>query len=205
MVQRLTRVLSIPALYRSLQYAIAGPSAYEGLVHDYIRPEPGHRILDIGCGPADILHYMPAVDYVGFDENPRYIAFAQSKLGDRGTFYCNRVNATSLQTLGREGSFDLVLAIAILHHLDDEEATQLFQLAHQALKPGGRFVSIDACYTKRQSPIARFIISIDRGRYVRQDQEYVKLASRIFSSIMVDIRHDRLRIPYTHIILECIK
>ncbi|WP_421657490.1 class I SAM-dependent methyltransferase [Leptothermofonsia sp. ETS-13] len=205
MVQRLTRVLSIPTLYRLLQYTIAGPSAYEDLVHDYIRPKSGDRILDIGCGPAYILHYMPAVDYVGFDENPRYIAFAQSKLGDRGTFYCNRVNAASLQTLGQEESFDLVLAIAILHHLDDDEAIQLFQLARKALKPGGRFVSIDSCYVKQQSPIARFIISMDRGRYVRQEQEYVKLASNVFSSITVDIRHDRLRIPYTHIILECVK
>lgn len=207
LAHKLTQILAVPAFYQLLQSAIGGSSAYEGLVHEYIRPEVGSHILDIGCGPAEILRYLPDVTYVGFDENPQYIDSARTTFGDRATFHCGRVNQTSLKVLGQEAAFDLVLAVAITHHLDDDEALQLFKLAYAALKPGGRLISLDCCYVEAQSPIARFIISRDRGQYVRTDHEYVALAANMFSSTntKVDIRHDRLRVPYTHIIMECTK
>ncbi|NJP08454.1 MAG: methyltransferase domain-containing protein [Leptolyngbyaceae cyanobacterium RU_5_1] len=193
-------ILSIPAVYRLLQNVVAGSSAYVGFVQEYIRPHPGDRILDIGCGPGDILSYLGDVEYVGFDENPSYIESAKARFGDRATLYCSRV---STETLEQKAYFDIVLAVAILHHLDDMEALQLCELARIALKPSGRFISLDACYTQDQSPLARWIISHDRGQYIRTQEEYIKIASQVFSNIRVSIRHDRLRIPYTHIIMEC--
>jgi SAM-dependent methyltransferase len=193
-------LLALPAVYRTFQLVISGASAYEQLVAEYVRPQIGDRILDIGCGPADLLAYLGSVEYVGFDENSDYIKFARARFGEQGQFYCNRVSAESLQ---EQPTFDIVLGMAILHHLDDAEALQLFQLARSALRPGGRFVSLDACYVDGQSPIARWLISMDRGQYVRTEAEYVRLAKTAFSSIESSIRHDRMRVPYTHIILEC--
>lgn len=199
----LRSILSVPACYRLLQKAIAGSSGssgYVGFVREYVRPKPGDRVLDIGCGPGDILSSLGDVEYVGFDENPKYIESAKSRFGNRATFYCSRVSTQTLQPIA---SFDIVLAVAILHHLDDTEALHLCQLARAALKPGGRFISLDACYTQDQSPLARWIVSQDRGQYVRTQEGYVEIVSQVFSNIQVSIRHDRLRIPYTHIILEC--
>ncbi|RKZ63742.1 MAG: class I SAM-dependent methyltransferase, partial [Candidatus Parabeggiatoa sp. nov. 3] len=48
-------------------------------------------------------------------------------------------------------------------------------------------------------------ISKDRGQNVRTQEGYLELASQVFSNITTDIRHDLLRIPYTHFILECVK
>lgn len=196
----LKSLLSIPAIYRFLQYAVAGSSGYAEFVKEYVRPKAGDRILDIGCGPGDILVYLDDVDYIGFDENPKYVEAAKSRFGNRATFYCSRV---STETIPPKASYDIVLAVAILHHLDDAEALQLCQLASAALKPGGRFISLDACYTQDQSLIARLIIAQDRGQYVRSQEGYLQIISQVFSEFKVSIRHDRLRIPYTHIILEC--
>jgi SAM-dependent methyltransferase len=193
-------ILAMPTVYRAVQYGVSGAAIYEQLVAEYIRPNLGDRVLDIGCGPGDLLHHLQGVTYVGFDENPDYIRFAQATFGDRGKFYCNRVSSEALQT---QPSFDIVLGMAILHHLDDTEARQLFQLAGAALKSGGRFVTVDPCYVDEQSPVARWLISMDRGQYVRTKAQYLELAETAFTSIQVSIRHDRLRIPYTHIILEC--
>ena len=53
----------------------------------------------------------------------------------------------------------IVLAIGVVHHLDDAEAVKLFQLAHAALKSGGRLVTMDGCYVPKQSRVARHLLA----------------------------------------------
>jgi hypothetical protein len=90
-----------------------------------------------------------------------------------------------------------------LHHLADDEALALLRLARAALKPGGRFVTFDGCLVDGQSAFARFLLRRDRGRFVRHRDDYLRLASRVFPNVTASVRHDLLRLPYTHIILEC--
>jgi cyclopropane fatty-acyl-phospholipid synthase-like methyltransferase len=199
--QGLRSVLSNPTVYRLFGQMIRKTSGGRtAFLREYVRPKTGDRLLDIGCGPGDIVQYLPEVEYVGFDSSQEYINSAQDRYGDRATFICKQV---STKTLEEQSSFDLVTAMGILHHLDEAEALQLFQLAQGALKPGGRLVTIDPCFVEKQSPVARYIISKDRGQNVRTQEAYLAIASQVFSTTAVSIRHDLLRIPYTHIILEC--
>lgn len=48
------RVLSIPAIYK-LFVRVVGGSGLLRYVTEYVRPEVGDRILDIGCGPSSML------------------------------------------------------------------------------------------------------------------------------------------------------
>jgi SAM-dependent methyltransferase len=194
------RTLVVPALYRATQHLTAGAASRQIFVDEHVRARGGERVLDVGCGPADIVPYLPRVDYTGFDANAECIATASRNYGDRAQFYCGRVADESIP---EKGSFDIVLAIGIVHHLDDGEAEHLFRLAHSALKPGGRLVTIDPIFAKGQSWIARFLISHDRGEHVRDHRGYVAIASRAFSTIRPVVRTDLLRVPYTHLILEC--
>jgi SAM-dependent methyltransferase len=198
--QGIRSVLSIPNIYSIFGLVIGGPSCRTTFVREYVRPKSGDRILDIGCGPGDIVPYLPNVEYVGFDVSQEYIEAARSRFGHRATFICDQVNTT---TFKEQSSFDIVLAVGILHHLDDAEALQLFHRAQTALKPGGRLITFDGVFVANQSPCARYIISKDRGQNVRTKKGYMRIASQVFSNITVSIRHDLLRIPYTHIILEC--
>lgn len=157
-------------------------------------------MLDIGCGPGDILKYLNDVEYFGFDKNHRHIEAARKRYGDRGTFLHKDVSTELIQEFS---VYDIVLAMGILHHLDDNEAIQLLQLSKEALRPGGHLVTFDRCYTKLQPWINRYILSIDRGRYVRTKSQYTALASGVFTEIKVSIRNDLIRAPYAHIIMEC--
>jgi len=179
---------------------VGGQRAREVLVRDYVRPFPGAKILDIGCGPANMLEFLPEGRYIGFDASEAYIGEAQKRWGSRGEFTCATVNAQNLP----ERDFDIVMAIGVLHHLDDDEAHELFTLAHEALRPGGRLITFDGVYVDKQSPIARFIISKDRGEYVRRLDEYEALAQREFRDVRATVLHDLLApMPYTHLIMEC--
>jgi hypothetical protein len=92
-----------------------------------------------------------------------------------------------------------------VHHLDDQEARQLFQIAFDALKSGGKLITFDGVFTNDQSAAARWLLIRDRGEYVRNEGEYVKIASQVFVNVKATIRRDLLRIPYTHLILECVR
>ena len=162
------------------------------------RPRP-----DIGCGPGDLLAELPAsITYVGFDKSEAYVRAARSRFGDRGTFFCRTVDRTVVDELGA-GSFDLVVAHGVLHHLDDAEADAFFALARAALTPVGRLVTADGCWVAGQSPLARYLLARDRGRHVRTESAYRALAERYFPSVVTDIRHDTSRVPYTIVYLVC--
>jgi SAM-dependent methyltransferase len=137
---------------------------------------------------------------MGFDSNANYVEMAEKRYGGRATFRCENISHGNIDQLG---SFDIVLATGVLHHLDDDDAARLLRLARTALKKGGRLITLDACFIERQSRIARFLISRDRGQNVRTKEGYGRLVTSVFEQVKVDVRHDLLRVPYTHIILEC--
>ena len=198
----LRRILSQPIAYRIFSSVIARKGSRALHVRENIRAIAGNRILDIGCGPGDILEHLPEVDYHGFDLNEAYIDFAKKEYSGRGQFYCRSVEKAFLP--GDPHSYDVVIANAILHHLSDDEAASLFRLAHHALKPGGRLVTFDGCYVEGQNKIARYLLSRDRGKYVRTAEGYLALAKNTFTTVDHKIYENLLRLPYTHIVLECI-
>jgi len=201
MIKTIRSVLRVPQVYQLFWNVIGGPRRSRILVEEYIRPQKGDRILEMGCGPGTIVPYLAESEYVGFDASTEYVEQARKKF-PHAKFMCERV---SQYTLSQPSYFDIVLALAIVHHLDDLEALRLFQIAHEALKPGGKLVTLDGVWTNDQSTAAHYLLACDRGRFVRSEEGYVQIASRVFSNVKPSIRHDLLRIPYSHIILECLR
>lgn len=199
-MNQLKVVLARPWAYRLFARMIGARRLRGTYAHQFIRPWPGARVLDLGCGPADVLDALPDVEYVGVDISPDYIRAAKGRYGSRGEFVC----ASAVDyVVTRAGSFDIVLANGVLHHLDDREADGLLRVAKEALKPQGRFVSLDGCYTPMQSRFARWMLNNDRGRFVRREGDYTRLAAAHFPTVEAHITHRLLNIPYTHIIMVC--
>jgi SAM-dependent methyltransferase len=194
-------ILSHPMVYEAWSEIVGGKRGRSTLVRDYIRPNGDRpRVLDLGCGPGELLEYLPAdVRYVGIDISPAYIARAQSRLGVLGQFRVGDVTAIA----GDLRDFDVVVAFGVAHHLDDGQARHLFQGASQALRPEGRAIIVDPTHTPNQGRAARAVIGRDRGQHIREPEGYAALAGEAFSEVATHIRDDLLRIPYTHCVLEC--
>jgi SAM-dependent methyltransferase len=193
-------VLRNPRIYNIAQRCIGTTRSRDTLINTYVQPGVGARVLDIGCGTASILEHLDSASYTGFDPSPAYAEAARARYGDRGRFFVGRIGEISASDLG---SFDVVLAKGVLHHVDDQLAKELFALAAGVLEPRGRLVTFDGCYAPGQARVARFLLSHDRGRNVRTAGEYETLARSAFDDVAVHVRHDLVRFPYTHAILVC--
>jgi SAM-dependent methyltransferase len=158
------------------------------------------RILDLGCGTAEILDALPRdITYVGYDMSPEYIAAARKRFGDRGAFHCRLLQQAEVATFE---PFDIVLGTGVLHHLDDDAARQFMSVASASLKPGGRIYTVDPCYAPGQNPVARFLISRDRGQHVRDAEGYRALTRHLEAEVTGTLVH-RTWIPYTRWHMEC--
>lgn len=187
-------------VYRLFRRLTGSARVNREFVERYVRPREGDDVLDVGCGPGDVFELLPQVRYVGIDFSEDYIAAARRRFGARARFVCGNLNDLAGEKLG---DFDEVIAMGVMHHLSDHETIGMLRKIQERLKPGGRFVSYDPCFTKRQHPLARWIHKLDRGRFVRFDGEYEHLVSRVFNSYRRHIRTDLCTVPATVIIFEC--
>ena len=192
-------VLRLPVAYRLLQSLLGTEAARKRLAERHFRPRPGMRVLDLGCGPGSLADCLGDVDYLGIDIEPAYIDRARKVHGRRRRFEVG--SATDLGAL-RSGSFDLVIANALLHHLDDANVTRLAGEAYRVLAEGGRFVSLDNAWIPRQPLIARALISWDRGLHVRTPAAYRALLEPSLGLMSETVTHDLLNVPYTLVVLE---
>jgi SAM-dependent methyltransferase len=194
-----SRLLEVSRIYEVFQSGIGRSTTSAWILNAVINAKPGDRVLDIGCGPAKIAENFSESTYVGIDHNEQYIAKARDRFGTFAQFHCWDVSDTRVSDLGK---FDIVLLLGVLHHLPDESILSVMKHARGALTKGGRLVTLDPAFEAEQHPIARLLARLDRGRFVRSVDQYRELVSSHFIPEQVIVRHDLLRVPYTHAIIR---
>ncbi|MGH9695017.1 MAG: class I SAM-dependent methyltransferase, partial [Bryobacteraceae bacterium] len=106
----------------------------EGVV-EFLNPQPGERILDVGCGTGQLTAKIAAAgaDVVGVDASPAMIGQA------RQNYPQLRFALADAAALTYENEFDAVFSNAALHWMLDRAAV-VAGIA-RALKQGGRMVA----------------------------------------------------------------
>lgn len=100
--------------------------------------------LDIGCGAGNytlkLLERLPGLDVTLVDLSRPMLDRAVERLGrgQVGRITCHQADIRELEL--PHGSFDIVMAAAVLHHLrSDAQWRQVFANVRRSLKPGGSF------------------------------------------------------------------
>ena len=108
---------------------------YGAGVLDLLDPQPGERILDLGCGTGHLTAQIAArgAEVLGIDASPEMIERAAE------AFPALRFEVRDARDFTDAVPFDAVFSNAALHWIRPPEAVAASVL--QALRPGGRFVA----------------------------------------------------------------
>ena len=178
--KNLYRFLEFPGIYQISQQ-LFGHQPTELAFAKWFGCPSGLKILDVGCGTGiDAKKFQTASKYVGLDPNPDYIATAKKMYGNFGQFY--NVSVSQIESLKLE-QFDVIMMKGVIHHLKDDEIHNSLRIVSKLLSSTGKFISIDPVYIQRQRPLARFLVSLDRGTNVQSTKRYLSVSAKYFSKL----------------------
>jgi len=129
------------------------------------------KTLDIGCGNG--LFSVFFKDYIGIDTSSRFIKYAQKKYNRKFLL----MNALKLKF--PKNSFDNVLIIGVLHHLNNNEFIRVVSEIKGVLKDNGRVLIIEdipaeSCF----NILGKLARKFDSGSYIREIEDYQKLLKK---------------------------
>ncbi len=190
-----------PLVYKIIQKIMSGTSLRKKIIKANIKKK-NLNILDIGCGPAEVIDYIPGCKYYGYDIDKRSIEYAKKKYSNKNYhFFCKKFHNKEIKKLPM---FDFVILFGILHHLNNKQANNVLALCKKKMKKNSKLLTEDPIFVNNQNFVARFLISKDRGNNVRKEKEYLKLLKLHFKNLKSKVTH-QFFIPYTWFTTICKK
>lgn len=174
------KILAHPKIYRAFQQIVGGkkPKTYtviEKICTDFIKTN-GRKpvLLDLGCGEGKLCEWIHDVcDYHGVDYSDEYLSYARETYKNKGKFI--KFDLSSHQSYTNlSNRWDIIIGIGLLHHLANEDVLKIKE-NFMDFNPNAIIFTIDPVLLEQQNLIAKFIVSRDRGSYVRKLHEYREL------------------------------
>lgn len=190
--------LEVPWAYEAFQRSVGKHKLRREFVRRYLDLTPGMRVLDFGCGPGDLVPFVPDVNFVGFDISEPYINAARSRFAD-ATFYDGSLDDVAAS----EEPFDAAVSIGVLHHIPDDIAVASMNKLSSLLRPGAPFIAVEPHLRPGQHWVARELIKRDRGQFVRSESAYAELLGETFDEVEITLDEELLRVPYTLTVFTC--
>lgn len=130
---------------------------------------PDMTVLEFGCGTGStaLEHAAQIARIDATDVSGAMVAIGRDKAARAGVRNVTFRQSGIEDFDAPDGSYDMVLALNLLHLLPDRAAA--FGKIHRLLKPGGLFVSSTVCLADRlwcMRPVIRVLQRLDKAPYV---------------------------------------
>lgn len=134
------RFRGLTRFYDGLIRATLKEEAFKARLIRQARIEPGHRVLDLGCGTGTLTvmakRAHPEATVIGLDADPETLDIARAKADQSGvTIELRHGRAT--EPPFEPGSFDRVISSLVLHHLTTDDKRQALVAAKKLLRHPG--------------------------------------------------------------------
>lgn len=188
------KILNYPILYKLSQKIFFADNFRKKILKKFVK-DKNLNILDIGCGPGNMIKYLNFKRYYGFDTDKKYIEYAKKKY-KKCHFFCEIFSKSSIKKIGK---IDTVILFGLLHHINNDEVNQLLKNIKLTLKNKYKIIILDPVYEDGQNLVAKFLINNDRGKFVRTSKEYIELFKKLNFNPIFKIYHQKI-VPYTWIV-----
>ena len=203
-MKKLADVFENATFYKLFQFLVIPQKSRKYIENNIISVSGVESVLDFGCGVGYHAEYFEFAEYLGIEPLESCVAKANQLFAKKGTTF-KVGDHNTLKNINDE-SFDLIIAIGVLHHIEDEIVDLFIGEAKRLLKPGGRLTTFDPVIHSDQTFPSKWVVSQDRGRYVRRPEEYSEFFKTHFDeNISSKVHSGLLRIPYDHIHFHAIK
>jgi trans-aconitate 2-methyltransferase len=167
-----------------------------------VRPVPGGRVVDLGCGSGELtarLHrHLEAAETLGLDSSPAMLERAEAVAGDGLRFQLGDIADFA------EGGWDVIFSNAALHWLPDQES--LLERLVAGLNPGGQLAAqmpanhdhpshVVAAEVAGEEPFRTALAGYRRQSPVRPPEWYAELLDRLG----LEPQHVRLQVYLHHL------
>ena len=201
---RISQVFNNANLYNLFQLGIQKSGTKDFLSSEILKTGSVERVLDFGSGIGHHSQLFQGKQYLGIEPLESCVLSAERLYKDsNATFLLG--DHTALKSLPG-GTFDLIFAIGVLHHIDDLVFNEFIEQAFRLLKPGARLMTFDPVLHRNQSKLSKWVVKQDRGHWVRTENEYLTVIKRLFLDHTDSRIYSKLlRIPYDHILINTTK
>ncbi|MFC7060306.1 class I SAM-dependent methyltransferase [Halobacillus seohaensis] len=127
------------------------------------------KILDFGAGTGANCPLCLPSNYYGIDPDVSRINYAKRIYPD----YTFDVFKNSKIPL-KDSSVDVILIVAVLHHIHPKEIKTYIKEFQRILKPnGGKIIVMEPCFTNEKSISNWFMDKNDNGDYIKNEKAYL--------------------------------
>lgn len=192
-------ILKKPVIYEFIQWIFRDEKTnkkWKKLVNSF----NNKIILDVGCGTGKTsLDFLESKKYIGIDISKEYIDNAKINYGKFGEFYCLPIEKIQESEIKDISNIDLVILKGVYHHLNSKSIEKMIINLKNKLNKNGKIISIDPTY-KNGLLISNFIVSLDRGKFVRKPKDLLNILSKNMKVYSKEIIYQFLP-PYQRIII----
>lgn len=135
-------------------------------------------VLDYACGTGTISNEIAAnvKELHAIDISSKMIEVAKRKADDHKIRNVNFAQSTLFDGRYEKESFNIILAINLLHLIEDEK--KIVQRINELLKPGGLFISATPCMGENKTFSSIFLIAIFRLLTKTGIVPYIKISKK---------------------------
>jgi predicted TPR repeat methyltransferase len=155
---------------------------------------PESKIVELGCGTGITLKTIHNNDYIGIDLSANYLEKA-SKRKEFSTLIKGDVALSKTYENLSTKKNDVVLALALWHHLDDNQMVQTLENVYKISEKGTSIFSLDPFVDGNTGISATWIAKNDRGKYLRSAGHLKEISEAAGFRFSHEISRRELYIP----------
>ena len=162
---------------------------------------PDSKILELGCGTGITLDTIRENDYVGIDLSAKYLEKARKRNGSAILVNGDVSSSATYENIATKKN-DIVLALALWHHLDDSQMIETLRNIHEISENGISIYSLDPFIDEKTGISAKWIAKNDRGNFLRSVEHLKEISEVAGFEFSYEISRRELYIPTN--VIKCV-